>query len=124
MFRRDQTRAQVRAWFFSYSGSPRFDPGSSLDWLLRTEDEIAAYLTFQRLGRLCQDGPKHPATQVLQALGAQPHDAIRAGGQAPLITFRDPPPATRDRYNSRSSRPGGRGRPARSGRPPCRQAGA
>ena len=93
------TRAQVRAWFFSYGSSPRFDRGSSLDWLLRTDGEIAAHPAYSddwvdsaKTGR----STRH--TQVLQALGAQPHDAIPSDGQTPSITFRDPPPATGERY--------------------------
>lgn len=107
------TRAQARAWILSYSGSPRFDRGSALDWLLRTGAEIAAHPAYSsdwvdaaKTGR----GARH--LQVLQSLGAQPHDALPVGGPAPLITFREPPPPTNERHLSERNQREGAEAPA------------
>ncbi len=93
------TRAQVRVWTCSYSNSPRFDRGSPLDWLLRTEADIAAFPSYSpdwvsaaKVGR----GARHE--QVLVALGARPHEDAQKDGSTPLVTFRAPPPVTVERY--------------------------
>ena len=104
------TRAQVRAWTCSYSNTAKFDRGSALDWLLRTEEEIADFPAYSpdwvasaKVGR----STRH--TQVLVALGAQPHASAPADGETPLITFREPPPVTDEPYVPKIS---GTGTPA------------
>jgi exodeoxyribonuclease V beta subunit len=93
------TRAQVRVWICSYSNSARSDEGSPLDWMLRTDSDLAAYPTYSddwvesvKTGR----SARHCA--VLQSLGAQPHVEGVTDEPAPLITFRDPPLPSTTRY--------------------------
>lgn len=86
------TRAQVRLWICSYSGSPKFDLGSPLDWILRTDAEIITYPTYSDdWVRTAKTGRSTRHKEVLQALGAQPHDEANINQASPLITFREPP---------------------------------
>ncbi|MEY4488693.1 MAG: hypothetical protein RIQ79_1201, partial [Verrucomicrobiota bacterium] len=85
------TRAQVRAWTCSYRANGAHDLGSSLDWLLSTEEErtahpayTSAWVSFAKAG----GAARHEA--ALLATGARPHLPAR-DVPAPAFTFRAPP---------------------------------
>ncbi|MBK8475100.1 MAG: UvrD-helicase domain-containing protein [Opitutaceae bacterium] len=92
------TRAQVRLWICSYS-SARSDLGSPIDWLLRPEAETTSHpayspdwVTLAKGDR----GARHIA--ALRSLGAQAHEEALGATVAALITYRPPPPETKDLY--------------------------
>lgn len=89
------TRAQVRVWICSYPGAARGQPTSPLDWLLRTDDELAEFPVYspewaERAN--AERGLRHSA--VLRALG---QDGA-APAAAELITVTAPPGSTLEHY--------------------------
>lgn len=90
------TRAQVRVWICSCAGGKRYDSGSPLDWLLRTDEETAAYPAYSDawVEEAKRDrSSRH--TNVLRALGA---GAKSADPATVLMTTAEPPPPNTERY--------------------------
>ena len=90
------TRAQVRVWLCSYSGAPRSDFGSPLDWLLRTDDEVNTYPHYSPewvKGAKAGRGARHAA--VLQTLEGV---VIAPEAEATLITISAPPEVAAARF--------------------------
>ena len=93
------TRAQARLWICSYSVSPKFDLGSPLDWLLRTDEELISHPNYSdEWVALVKTGRSSRHRAVLETLGAQPHDPDHSNQPPPLITFREPPPSSDDAF--------------------------
>jgi exodeoxyribonuclease V beta subunit len=94
------TRAQVRVWTCSYRPAKAQDLGSSLDWLLRSDQEITTHSTYSDVWlTVAKDGAaaRHEATLI--ALGAQPHsDEPTAADPVAAFTFRAPPPPDTQPY--------------------------
>lgn len=102
------TRAQVRVWICSYSGSSRSDLGSPLDWLLRTDADIIAHPAYSPAWTTAAKGGRGTRhTTTLRALGAHPHEEGLNGNIPMLITFREPPSDTSDRYTPGAAHPAG-----------------
>ncbi len=98
------TRAQVRLWVCSYS-SARSDLGSPLDWLLRPEAETTSHPAFSpdwvALAKVDRCA-RH--IETLRSLGAEAHEEARSSAAPPaLITYRPPPPETKDIYQTLAS---------------------
>ena len=75
------TRAQARAWTFSYRSSKGYDDGSPLDWLLRSDAELTTH-------------PGYSADWVELAIAGGParHQAtLESFNAAPDLTFGPPP---------------------------------
>ena len=101
------TRAQVRVWICSYGNSAQSDEGSPLDWLLRTEAELASYPTYSDdWVTSAKTGRSARHSDVLRSLGAQPHTEEATDLPAPLITLRDPPLPSPARYAPAAPTPG------------------
>ena len=95
------TRAQVRAWICVYSGTAKSDHGSALDWLLRSDADLSAYSSYSAAWvESAKTNRSDHHRDVLLALGAKRHDDALPDT---LITFRDPPLPTEDRFKPQAT---------------------
>jgi exodeoxyribonuclease V beta subunit len=92
------TRAQVRVWVCSYTAASRTKAASPLDWLLRPEDELAAYPAYApEWVEQARTGRASRHRTVLEALNAS---AGSPDPLTPLITTAEPPGLTTKQYLS------------------------